>query len=145
MTIDWDNGRNIVACTRNGSDQMSGPGGPSNTENDKNEWRPASSVSKTGGSGQGDGGGASNPCMFTEVTILASPNSAVTSSLVEGSTLAISISGPRVVAMNGTDIAGSITSARLADIIECINRGQQYMARVIQMNGGAITVEVYPI
>ncbi|WP_275782653.1 hypothetical protein [Pararhizobium gei] len=47
--------------------------------------------------------------------------------------------------MNGTDIAGSITSARLADIIECINRGQQYMARVIQMNGGAITVEVYPI
>ncbi|TCQ24832.1 hypothetical protein [Rhizobium sp. PP-CC-3G-465] len=128
---------------------MSGPGGDSTGNNDDNQWRPASSVGKLGRSkGQGDGGGGDggpNPCMFTEVTILASPNRAVTDTLVVGSVMPVAISGPRVVASNGGAIAGSITSARLADIIECINLGQQYMARVTQMNGGAITVEVYPL
>lgn len=122
---------------------MSGPGGPSSTDDEK-EWRPTSTVGKSGGSG-GQGGGTPNPCMFTEVTILASPNSAVISTLAIGVVLSIAISGPRVVALIGGNIAGSITSARLADIIQCINAGQQYAARVVQVSGGAVTVEVYPI
>ncbi|AVH43721.1 hypothetical protein [Agrobacterium tumefaciens] len=125
---------------------MSGPGGPNNTDNDDKEWRPTSSIDRSGESaGQGNGNGAPNPCMFTEVTILASPNSAVTSTFVVGSILTIGISGPRVVAMSGGNIAGSITSARLADIIQCIAARQQYMARVTDINGGAVTVEVYPL
>lgn len=123
---------------------MSGPGGPSNSDNER-EWRPTSTIGKPGGSGGQGGGGAPNPCMFTEVTILASPNSAVISTLSIGSVLSIAISGPRLVASSGGNIAGSITSARLADIIQCINAGQRYEARVIQINGGAVTVEVYPV
>lgn len=128
---------------------MSGPGGSPTSSNNDTGWRPASSVGTPGqtkGQGGGGGGGsAPNPCMFTEVTILASPSSAVTGTLSVGSLLTIAIAAPRVVALSGGNVAGSITSARLADIIQCIGAGQQYMARVTQINGGAVTVEVYPL
>ncbi|WP_326893481.1 hypothetical protein U8P73_31170 (plasmid) [Rhizobium beringeri] len=126
---------------------MSGPGGGPGGDNGNEGWRPASSIGTTGGkqSQGGSGGGGPNPCVFTEVTILASPNSAVIAVLVVGTILVVALSGPRVVAMHGSNIAGSITSARLADIIQCINAGQQYEARVTTISGGAVTVEVYPV
>ncbi|MES0197018.1 hypothetical protein [Mesorhizobium sp. M0011] len=85
--------------------------------------------------------------MFTEVTNLASPNMSVVGTLVIGSVLTVVLQEAplRVVAMSGGNTAGSITSARLADIIQCLRAGQQYEARVTQISGGAVTVEIYPV
>jgi hypothetical protein len=122
-------------------------GGPTDGSD---SWRPAPTVALKEGLGTGGGGGSEgipNPCMFTEVTILSSPNSALISTLNVGSILEVEFQETafRVVATVGGQPAGSITSARLADIIECIRNGQRYRARVIAISGGAVTVEVYPL
>jgi hypothetical protein len=85
--------------------------------------------------------------MFTELAVLASPNAQVIGNLVVGSVLTVVLQeNPlRVVALHQGAIAGSITSARLADIIECIRRGQIYAARVTAINGGIVRVEIYPV
>jgi len=125
---------------------MSGSGGGG----DGNSWRPVSSVPTpkdvTDDEGA-PGGGGPNPCMFTELAVLASPNAQVIGNLVVGSVLAVVLQeNPlRVVAVHQGAIAGSITSARLADIIECIRRGQIYAARVTAINGGIVRVEIYPV
>ncbi|WP_168254116.1 hypothetical protein [Rhizobium leguminosarum] len=82
--------------------------------------------------------------MFTEVTILASPNFAVIRTLAVGDILTVALSGARVVAQAAGGIAGAITSARLPEIIQCLTAGQDYVARVTTINGGAVTVEIYP-
>ncbi len=124
---------------------MSGPGDPRNTDNNDTRWAPTSTTPQPG---QGGGGGADtggpNPCMFTEETILASPNMAVVSTLSVGDVMTVLQSGPRVVAQASAGIAGAITSTRLPVIIQCMNGGQQYLACVKQINGGAVTVEIYP-
>jgi hypothetical protein len=125
---------------------MSGSGGGGGSD----DWRPISTPVPPGGGatgGAGGGAGAPNPCIFTEVAILSSPNSQVIGGLSIGSVLSVVLQQAplRVVVMTGSAIAGSITSARLADIIQCIRAGQQYEAKVTQINGGAVTVEVYPI
>jgi hypothetical protein len=127
---------------------MSGSGGGGGNTND---WRPASTISNAVGGeagGAGDGGPqvGSNPCLFTEVTNLASPNITVVNTLTVGSVLTVVLQNAplRVVAMAGAATAGSITSARLPDIIQCLRSGQRYEARVTQINGGAVTVEIYP-
>lgn len=128
---------------------MSGSGGGGG--GDAGDWRPTSTISNPakGGTGDAGDGGAPgpNPCMFTEVTNLASPNVAVISTLAIGSILNVVLQQTplRVVAMSAGNPAGSITSARLADIIQCLRGGQRYAARVTQMSGGAITVEIYPL
>lgn len=112
------------------------------------DWRPVSTAPKpTEGSAGGGGPVGPDPCVFTESTNLASPNIAVVSTLTVGSVLSVVLQNNplRVVAMSGSALAGSITSARLADIIECMRAGRQYQARVIQINGGAVTVEIYPV
>lgn len=122
---------------------MSGSG-PSNSDNIDPRWAPASTTPSLGQGGGGGGGSAPNPCMFTEETILASPNMSVVSALSIGDVMTIIQSGPRVVAQAPTGTAGAITSARLPLIIQCLNAGQQYLAKVTQINGGAVTVEIYP-
>lgn len=126
---------------------MSGSGGGGG--GDSNNWRPASSVPvpNDGAYDEGPaGGGGANPCMFTELAVLASPNAQVIGNLIVGSVLAVVLQeNPlRVVAVYDGAIAGSITSARLADIIECIRHGQVYAARVNAINGGIVRVEIYP-
>lgn len=122
---------------------MSGPG-PSNTDNNDPRWTPASTTPSLGQGGGGGGTPGPNPCMFTEETILASPNMAVVGTLSVGAILTVLQNGPRVVAQAPAGTAGAITSARLPVIIQCLNAGQQYLARVTQINGGAVTVEIYP-
>jgi hypothetical protein len=41
-------------------------------------------------------------------------------------------------------VAGSVTSARLLQIIECIGDGRQYVAVVTAIAGGRVTVEIRP-
>lgn len=126
---------------------MSGSGGGGGGGGD---WRSTpTSTSPSGGNaagGSSGGAGGPNPCMFSEIAILASPNPPVIAALAVGSVLTVVLQQVplRVVVMTGGAIAGSITSARLADFIQCIRAGQLYEARVTQINGGAVTVEVYP-
>ena len=128
---------------------MSGSGGGGGSDDDSKNWRPVYSVPPVGGAGGGGiagGDGGANPCMFTELAVLASPNAQVIGNLVVGTILSVVLQeNPlRVVALHQGAIAGSITSARLADIIECIRRGQVYEATVTQSAGGLVRVEIYP-
>ena len=70
---------------------MSGSGGGGDNTND---WRPASTISNPVATEEtGAVGGAAqvgpNPCLFTEVTNLASPNITVVTTLTVGSVLAV--------------------------------------------------------
>lgn len=106
-------------------------------------------------SGGGSGGGNWRPhsnvydndkCDIVEETVLNSPNAAVVSTLSVGDILHIELefdSEKRVVAKSpGGEIAGSITSTRLLDLIECIQEGHEYEAEVTSAQGGLIPIEI---
>lgn len=94
------------------------------------------------------GGGASgdDKCAITERTVLNSPNAAVVSSLTVGAVLRVDLeTQPRqrlVAKTTQNGIAGAITSARIVDIIECIQEGVSYEAEVIAVNGGKVEIEI---
>jgi hypothetical protein len=99
--------------------------------------------------GEGEGGGELDRCMFTEITTLSSPNAQVVVTLTVGQVLSVvhqAVPNTRVVAMtDANQIAGSITSAKLLLIIECIGEGRQYIAIVKDIVGGRVTVEIRPV
>jgi len=117
---------------------MSGGGGGGGSNDD---WRRA-------GGGGGAGSGGPDKCAFTERTILNSPNSAVVSTLNGGEVLLVELeSQPRkrvIVKTAAGVLAGAITSARLVDIIECLELGVAYEAEVLSISGGRIEIEVRP-
>jgi hypothetical protein len=120
---------------------MSG-GGPS-------DFDPPSRTDPKPKGGGGGGGDEFDRCVFTEITTLSSPNAAVIATLAVGDRLNVVYeAGPpqRVVAMTPANvIAGSITSAKLLLIIECIGEGRQYVAIVTAIAGGRVTVEIRPV
>ena len=98
---------------------------------------------------QPSGGAAgSDKCAISEKTVLNSPDPAVISTLKAGATLEVrleTIPRKRLVAVAADNkIAGSITSARLVDFIECIESGSEYLADVLSIQGGRVEVEVRP-
>lgn len=113
---------------------MSGSGSNSGSSDD---WRPPS----TGGSG-------SDKCAISEKTVLNSPDPAVVATLKPGATLEVRLETTprkRLVAVAGNgQTAGSITSARLVDFIECIEAGSEYIADVLAISGGRVEIEVRP-
>ena len=117
---------------------------------DREPFRPISPKvpSKPSGGGGGGGGGSLDECAFTEITILSSPDQAVVADLSVGDVLAVVMETqpvPRLVVMNGNHrIAGSITSAKLLDMMECIRRGYNYAATVREIAGGRVTIEIHP-
>lgn len=123
---------------------MSGGGGGGSSFD---EWRsPAGGGSGGGGAG---GGGGVDKCAIVERTILNSPVQSVVGALTVGTNLLVELeTNPRkrvvVKTMQGA-IAGAITSARLVDIIECLQGGYSYGAVVLSINGGRIEVEIMPI
>lgn len=104
--------------------------------------------SKGGGEG-GGGGGEFDRCLFTDITILSSPNPAVVATLSVGDTLnVVHQAAPvqRVVVMTAANqIAGSITSAQVLLLTECIGEGRLYVAIVTNISGGRVTVEIRPL
>lgn len=103
----------------------------------------------------GSGGGSSSPsgeehdcASIFEETVLNSPNPIVIAKLKPGDVLELQLRkrGKTFVllALYGTEIAGSITSALLAKIIDCIDKGFQYVALVKSIRGGACTVQIRP-
>lgn len=83
-----------------------------------------------------------------EETVLNSPNPSVISRLKLGDVLDLQVhrTGKAVVllALHGTETAGSITSTLMAKIIDCIGKGFEYVAIVKSIRGGACTVQIRP-
>src|SRR5690349_17702272 len=104
---------------------MSGSGGGGGG----GEWRPKGpaegSDQKTGASGGDRGGTSGDACDISEVTTLNSPNRTTVSTLRVGDVLDIELRlGPprQLLAMRTSEVAGSITSPKSAQIIQCISR-----------------------
>lgn len=132
-----------LCCSIFGEDEvgdMSGGGGDGGGE----DWRGRGSK---GGGGTGGDGGASDKCEIYETVALNSPDEDVVSGLSAGGRLAVVLlkSPRRVVVQNSHgQTAGSITSPRLVDLIECIESGRTYDAIVDEMTGGRVTVNIQP-
>lgn len=102
-------------------------------------------------SGSGGGGGGSTPDDIVDCasisfkTILNSPNSSVIAQLKPSDILKLKLkspTGPLVAITKEGKEAGSITSAMLARLIECITGGHKYIAKVIEIDGGKCEVHV---
>lgn len=114
---------------------MSGGGG--SDRGSSGDWRQPSA-----------GASGSDKCAISEKTILNSPDRAVVSTLKVGMALEVRLeTTPRkrlVAVAANSKIAGSITSARLVDFIECIESGSEYLADVLGVQGGRVEVEIRP-
>jgi hypothetical protein len=104
----------------------------------------------SGSSGGGPyGGGPSGPvvdCKIIEKTILNSPNKAVLGQLKVGDDLDVLLQANNVLVAQPKSgpPAGSLTPARLADLIDCMTRGFKYRAIVQKISGGRCDVEIRP-
>ncbi len=108
-------------------------------------------MSGSGGGGLGSGGGERRDCssLFID-TVLNSPVSKVIAQLKKGDTLKISLeaqkSGKSLVAKTADGkIAGSLTPAEMAQLIECMDEGFHYVAIVVGIDGGQCRVQIRPI
>ena len=128
---------------------MSGSGGGSGG----GEWRPTTPSERSdqkarGSSGGRDGGASSDACDITEVTTLNSLNRTTASTLRVGDVLDVELRvGPprQLLATRSDAVAGSITSSKSAQIIQCIKReGRAYVAVVVTIRGGLCKVEIRP-
>ena len=121
---------------------MSGSGGGSSTRRS----RDLPSGRPTHGDKSGQNGGASDdPCDITEVTTLNSPNRTVLATLRDGDVLVIVLQeGRRLLAKHGDNVAGSVTSASHARILQCMQDGREYEAIVRSVRGGACEVRIQP-
>jgi hypothetical protein len=122
---------------------MSGSGG---RDSDRD---PVTPVAPRKGGGGGGGERAElglDPCILTEETILNSPNPAVVGSLKAGDVLTVNLErGPPVRVVLRTSAgqtAGSITGAKLPQIIACLDAGVNYKAEVVSVRAGAVRVRV---
>lgn len=104
------------------------------------------------GSGNGNGGGPSTPddtvdcAKLFDKTVINSPDPKVIKSLKVGDVLSVTVTGKRVIQVvteNG-ETAGSITSMRMLQFIECIEKGFAYVAIVKSLSGGRCEVEIRP-
>ena len=98
-----------------------------------------------GGGGSRSAGGP-DPCVLIEDTNLNSPVPAVVGSLKAGDVLTVKLEpGPpvRVIVQTSAGLtAGSITSAKLPQIIKCLEAGVDYKADVVSVKGAAVRVRV---
>jgi hypothetical protein len=77
---------------------------------------------------------------------LNSPKAPVVTGLQIGEVLDVEFdpSGKSVIAKKNANVAGSLTPFRLAELIECMNRGRKYKAIVKKVSGGYCEVEIRP-
>jgi hypothetical protein len=100
-----------------------------------------------GGGGGYVGGGTSSgaSCNIVERVPLNSPKPAVVSRLRVGDELDVILQAKSLIAraqIHGP--AGSLTPKSLALLIDCIENGNEYIAKVIKLSGGACEVEIRP-
>jgi hypothetical protein len=102
-------------------------------------------------SGSGSGGTWVEPVQdscekLTSETTLTSPVRDVVSQLAVGDVLDVRVDNvggtPVVRVVHDGNVAGSITSAVIQRIVECIEKGHAYVAEVLSVQGGACRVRV---
>jgi hypothetical protein len=108
--------------------------------------RPSPRTPKPKG-GDGSGGG-DNACDIVERTKVNSPDRTVAVTVRDGDELSVAYeSGPPrkllVRTASGATL-GSITSPSMAQIIQCILSGYEYVAVVLSISGGMIEVRIEP-
>ncbi len=123
---------------------MSGSGGGG-------EWRPnprAPTRPQPGTAGAGSGAVVPDVCNISEVTSLNSANRTVLATLRADDVLDVVFqTGPpqRLVAQTAQKaIAGSITSASMLQIIQCIQSGVSYQAVVLSVRGAQCQIRIEP-
>lgn len=94
----------------------------------------------------GPGGGGTDPCRkITFETLLQSPVPAVVAQLQVGEILHVELTNNRppiiVLRQNGT-IVGAIIPQNIRQLVDCINAGNHYVAEVVRIQGGAVTLRV---
>jgi hypothetical protein len=108
----------------------------------------------SGRGGGGNGGGGEAPpldCLALIVTTtLNSPVPSVLATLRVDDVLEIVLKqqgANRIVVAQtaGSDVAGSITSDILPNLIRCITQGIRYNARVLEIDGGRCRVQIRPV
>ena len=122
---------------------MSGSGGGGSSTS-RNRDQPSGLPEHGGTSGQ-DGSASRDPCDITEVTTLNSPDRTVLATLRDADVLVIQLQdGRRLLAKHGDRVAGSVTSASHARILQCMRQGREYEAVVLSVRGGACQVRLQP-
>ena len=101
----------------------------------------------------GSGGGTwvdqpSDDCAtLSQQTTLNSPNRTVLGQLKKGDLLDVRVNkagkGVVVEAVHNGQVAGSITSSIIQHLAECIEKGYEYVAEVVDVQGGACRVHVH--
>ena len=89
---------------------------------------------------------STDPCDIIENTTLNSPDKTVLAMLRAGDALNIELREQprRLLATRGDHVAGSITSANHAHIVQCIRSGRAYTAIVRSIRGGLCHVRIQP-
>lgn len=139
---------------------MSGGGGGGGGRDDGYQAprpaKPTSPITSDGGviggvEGGGGSGGAGGPegdaCDIVQTAALNSPQPSVVARLGAGDRLDVMLGGtPARPILEVRDasgaVAGSLTHRGHVAIIDCINRGHDYLAVVVEKSGGMVTVRV---
>jgi len=84
---------------------------------------------------------------LAQQTTLNSPDRAVVSRLQKGDVLDVRVNkvgkGVVVEALYNGQVAGSITSSIIQKLAECVENGYEYVADVIEVQGGACRIHVH--
>jgi len=96
----------------------------------------------------GGDGGQPDPCERIVVdTVLQSPQAEVIAGLRPGDQLRLQLTAggaPVVAATAGGRAAGSVVIRELMVLIGCLRAGRRFVADVVQVDGGSVTVLVRP-
>ena len=103
-------------------------------------------MSGSGGGGPyGGSGGKPTTCDIVERVALNSVQRGVLGSLSVGDELNVEVRNESLVATTEQGgIAGSLTPPRLAALLECLDRGYEYKAVILQIKGAYVEVEIRP-
>lgn len=97
-------------------------------------------MSGNGGGGSYGGSSPSYDCNMLSInTHLASPDPSVISTLVNNQILdvaLVSTTGPIQLVTNDGRIVGAILPTVIAQLIQCISDGHEYIAKVLEIRGG---------
>jgi hypothetical protein len=109
---------------------------------------PAKPVPRRDGGPSGGGNPPPGPCNIVVDTTVNSPDRAVLATLRPGDVLNVEYrQGPPIQLIartaNGA-VLGSLTPPSLPQIVQCSREGYQYSAVVIEIRGGACSVQIQP-
>lgn len=92
----------------------------------------------------GNTGGVSG-CDLNIITHIINPEPSLTNRLVVGDMLIVVLDSNLVTIQNNQrQIIGTISPPNINQLIDCINQGNVYNARIIEISGGYIRVQVNP-